>query len=370
MVNFFNQNKKRFLSFFVLVFLFLFSISAFSKNVYIYISPTGSDAADGMRPESAIKSLDRVKNIFKNFNNLRSGDIVDVIFMPGKYHGLSVIWDVFKVGVSINFRPYENTDTVMIDGENSNGKFFILRLKKEHVRATSLVTNINFMKIRLMNYCEGISFGDWKSDVIVINNRIEDVTFQNVGSKYDPVKTSVNGVLIPLGSCVAAVRLQNAQKSILINNKFLNIENLPQRQTKAGKYGPLLMHAIYIADDASDNIIRANFFKNFTGSPIRIRNSSDRTMVVDNTFEKPIYVSAPKGGYLMKAVSQWYCNQEVNECVGKEPECPSIGTILSNNYIGQDLELYSDESQSKNSTCPVEKLRLRNIKNLKEIEFR
>ena len=355
--------------YFAMVFFALFCGSTFSKNIEIYISPEGVDSADGSRSDLAVKSLDRVKSIFKTSGDIGSGDVVDVIFMPGKYHGLSVVWDVFKVGVSINFRPYKNGDKVIVDGGGGSGKFFVFRLNKEIVNAGLLETNISFKRIHLMNYCEGISFGDWKSDVTVTNNKIEGVIFQNIGSKYDPVRVVVDGVAIPNGSCVAAVRLQNSRKNILLKNKFINIENLPQRQTKVGKYGPLLMHSIYISDDASDNIIRANQFKNFTGSPIRIRNGSDGTRVIDNKFEQPVYVSMSNGGYVMKAVSQWYCNQEVKECIHRDPECPSLGTILSGNSIGRKLELYSDESQSKNSTCPVGKLQLRNKRGAKEIEF-
>lgn len=361
--NFFSK------SYFTIVFFALFCGSTFSKNIEIYISPEGVDSADGSRADLAVKSLDRVRSIFESSDNIGSSDIVDVIFMPGKYRGLSVVWDVFKAGVSINFRPYKNGDKVIIDGGGSSGKFFVFRLNKEIVNAGLLETNISFKRIHLMNYCEGISFGDWKSDVAVTNNKIEGVIFQNIGSKYDPVRVVVGGVVIPNGSCVAAVRLQNSRKNILLKNKFINIENLPQRQTKAGKYGPLLMHSIYLSDDASDNIIRENQFRNFTGSPIRIRNRSDRTRVVDNKFEQPIYAYISNSGYVMKAVSQWYCNQEVKECIDRDSECPSLGTILSGNSIEKKLELYSDESQSKNSTCPVGELKLRNTKDAKEIEF-
>lgn len=366
----FNLSRRILSSWFILIFFVFASFSACAKNFDIYISPDGFDSYNGGRPDSAVKSLVRVKSIFEASTDIKSGDAVNVLFMPGKYYGLSVVWNVFKAGVAINFRPYRDGDVVVIDGEGGDGKFFSLNLKSSPLVSGRVKTGIYFKRIHLLNYCEGISFGDWNSDVVVTDNKIEGVIFENIGSKYDPLTKTVNGVSMKNGSCVAAVRLQRAQKNVLLKNKFVNIENLLQKKTVVGKYGPYLMHAIYIADDSSDNIIRGNKFQNFTGSPIRIRNRSDRTRIFDNSFENPVYVSSPNEGYSMKAVSQWYCNEAVGDCIHKDPECPSLGTVLNGNLIGKGLELYADESQSKKSTCPLDKIKLRNIETPEEVEFK
>jgi hypothetical protein len=255
-------------------------------------------------------------------------------------------------------------DKVIFDGVGSTGKFFTLRPLKTTAASEAIKTSITIKGFQINNYCEGISFGDYKSNVIVSNNKIEKVTFQNIGSKYDPVKTIVNGRNITNGNCVAAVRIQRSTNNEIIDCKFINIENLPQKQTVVGKYGPLLLHAIYLSDGASKNTIIGNEFSKFTGSPVRIRNESDENEISKNKFMNPIYINT-KREYKIKAVSQWYCNENAPGCVNKEDECPSANTLLKNNYIDPNLDGYSDESQSKNAKCPEEKLKI--IRSKKEV---
>lgn len=335
--------------------IILLSVIAFHVHAFdIYMSPDGDDKANGTTIKTAVKTLDAVKARYKELSKKKPDESVNIFFAPGKYVGQGVVWDIPKNKGEITIQPLKPEDKVIFDGESSDGEFFILR-----TNARVIIKNIE-----LNNYCEGISLGDYKSGIVSNQNRIENVTFKNIGSKYDPVTKVVGGRKLNNGNCVAAIRIQRSKENEIINCKFFNIENLPEKQTAVQKYGPLLLHSIYLSDGASGNTIEDNEFNGFTGSPIRLRNNSDNNKIRTNKFKRPIYVKT-KGDYKIKAISQWYCNDKAPGCAAKmNPECPSVGTSIKtkrhpneaeSDYKDSNVEWYADESQSKKSTCREQK---------------
>lgn len=335
-------------------------------NVTVYVAANGSDARTGSSPSEALQTLDRVQELLRA-RQFKDGERrIAVHFLPGTYRGMEVVWDFYSPGRSIVFEPEgyrAGTQSVTIDGAGSRAShFFLLRLTAESPDDSPISTNIALRGFRVTNYCEGMSLGDWKSKANVAGNLIEDNVFDRIGSKYQTPSPQPDGRLVPSGSCVAAVRLQRASNNVVRNNSFTDIENLPQKDTGVGKYGPRLLHAIYISQSSVGNLIEGNRFERFTGTPVQVRAQSDATRVVGNTFAEPVYPSRPpEQNKRIRAVAQWYCNDAVPACLRKAEdgnnECPSLGLEIIGNQVGRGLDVYADESQSKNATCTLPRAR-------------
>lgn len=317
------------------------SASAVSR---VYIAVEGMDTATGTSPSQALRTLGRAKELVAELVS-EGAKQIEVVIAPGKYEGESVVWDIAPSGAKIAVRGAGVNDTVF-DGHGVQGGLLMLRYSVPVQRPVE--TNLTISDLSVENYCEGISFGDFRSKGIVANNRIINVSFKRIGTKYEsppPVKR---------GNCVAAVRIQRAKNTVLQGLQFEKIENIPAEDTPLAKYGPLAMHAIYIADMSTDTVISDSIFDGFTGSPIRIRNRSDRTRVMRSTFRHPVYV---KDGtihrrYTLAAISQWNCTVQNKACSRKADECPSQGIFLKDIKLEGDLSIYDDETRMRGQpTC-------------------
>lgn len=325
-----------------------------------YVAPNGDDKADGLSRKSAVGSLGRVQELLKALPANKVPKLVQINLLPGTYRGASVIWDYYVPGGDILIesvdRPGPGTHPAIFDAEGTSAtSFFVLRLLEKSDRP--IRTGIAIRGVQISNYCEGISLGDWKSVATVTGNTVEGNVFTRIGSRFQSPTVQRDGKKKPTGDCVAAVRIQNAQDNLIRANTFRNIQNLPAKETGVAKYGPYLLHSIYLSSGASNNRIEKNSFDGFSGSPIRIRAQSDNTKVIDNRFSNPVYLDSRPSGYRINAVSQWYCNDQVEACKEKakkgDVECPSIGTEIVGNQVDGDLNVYNDESQSKNAMCSL-----------------
>lgn len=330
------------------------------SSLQYYVAPGGDDKADGLSRKSAVGSLVRVQELLKALPSDKVPKLVQINLLPGTYRSASVIWDYYVPGGDIVIesvdRPGPGTHPAVFDAAGTNAtSFFVLRVLEKSDRP--IRTGITIRGLQIANYCEGISLGDWKSVATVTGNTLEGNVFTEIGSRFQTPSMQRDGKKKPAGDCVAAVRIQNSQDNLIRANTFRNIQNLPARETGLAKYGPYLLHAIYLSSGASNNRIEKNSFDGFSGSPIRIRAQSDNNKVIDNRFSNPVYLDSRPSGYSINAVSQWYCNDKVEACKEKakkgDVECPSIGTEIVGNNVDGDLQLYNDESQSKNAMCSL-----------------
>ena len=334
-------------------------------DVVLYVAPAGDDARSAQSPAEAVRTLGRIQDLLKARGFKEAERRIVVRFLPGTYRGLEVTWDFVAPGRSITFEPDDYQSgrfTVVMDGQNSDARrFFLLRLTESPPDDAPIATAITIRGLHITNYCEGISFGDWKSKAVVSGNLVEGNRLTRIGSMFQSPTRQADGRMMPTGDCVAAIRLQRAANNVIRGNVFEEIENLPAKQTASAKYGPLLLHAIYLANRSSGNLIEGNRFDRFSESPVRIRAESNDTRVVNNTFADPVFPARLKAGYQIKAISQWYCNEAVPACRDKaddgNTECPSLGTQIIGNRVVGPLDLYADESQSKNATCAAGQLR-------------
>jgi hypothetical protein len=319
------------------------------QTAAIYISPTGDDAAAGTSPAKAVRTIARAQEVLKALD-VRSGSQVSIRYLPGRHFNQSVDWDYAREGVTVAIEPDDTVpSSATIDGSLNPGRnSYFLRLG--YAGEGTVRTGLTVRGLTVENYCEGISLGDWKTQGVTSGTTIDGNWFNRIGSAYQAAGPGAK----PDGNCVAGIRLQRAVGNTISNNRFTHIVNIDSRATLAAKYGPGLLHAIYISSQSSDNLVKGNSFSQFTGSPVRIRDRSNNIIVSQNSFSDPIYASV-RSKRVLYAISQWYCNEGSPACLTKAErghlECPSENIQMTDNKLAGRLELYADESQSKRSTC-------------------
>lgn len=332
--------------------------AASDRALPFYVAADGDDGNDGQTPATAVRTLDRVQELLRAIPDNDEHRRIAVRFRSGTYRGLGVKWTYWRPGTDIVFEPEDRNARgypVILDGRGGTSPgFFTLSLGRSKPDMDTVPTNLHFRRLRITNYCEGISFGDWQAKVTVSDNSITESQFDHIGSKFDPVKVTVNGQSLPQGKCVAAVRVQHADRTVISRNSFRDIENLPAARTAAKRYGPAHLHAIYISSESRQTLVEANRFERYNGPPVRIRDRSDGTRVLGNHFLEPLQKPGAAGAP-MAAVSQWYCNDAVGACVdlanSGQAECPSTGIEIRDNTYSRGMVLYADQSQSTKATC-------------------
>lgn len=333
------------------------SLAARSADT-VYVAPNGDDNRSGKSPAEALHSLQKVQQLLKSQSLKIEGKQLTLKMLPGTYRNIGVTWDFVAPGKQIVIEPAEAAPagkySVIVSGANDElGQFFLLRVTEPST--TPVNTGVVIRGLHITDFCEGVSLGDWKSKARVTGNVIEGNLFSRIGSKYETPTPQPAGKPLPDGKCVAAIRVKDATQNVIRGNTFEQIENLPSGLTAAKKYGPALLHAIYVSNSSTANRIEKNTFRQFTGSPVRIRASSNDNVVEGNTFESPIYLPQTEGKYTISAVSQWYCNDAVKVCKDRaedgQAECPSTGLEIVGNKVGSGMILYADDSQSKKATC-------------------
>lgn len=324
----------------------------------LYLAPDGDDSRSGRTPEEALRTLARVQAMLKAGTVEVAETGLTIRLLPGVYRTMGVVWDYAAPGRRITLEPAGAPHSAVIEGRgDALGQFFLLRLTGQAVGPVN--TGITIRGLVITDFCEGISLGDWKSTVPVAGNVIENNKFRRIGSRYETSRVQPDGQVLPDGKCFAALRVSNAHGSVIRDNVFTDIENVPVRQTGTRRYGPTLLHAIYI-NGSTGSRVEGNQFSRFTGSPVRVRDGSDDTIVVGNSFEEPLYGHASGKPYVLYAVSQWYCNEGVEVCRQRAEagrfECPSVGIQIIGNRASGKIEMYGDNSQSRVSTCPPERV--------------
>ncbi len=296
----------------------LFGTAAHADTVSpleIHLAPDGDDGRDGRAPERAVKTLERVHELLGEWRPERD---VDVRIAPGTYRGQRVIWTYTHPEHSITFNGSgPDSENPVFDGcldaeeapENCpGGTWFRLRA------AEGEPSNLRFRHLTVRNYGTAISLDGDRRDENGFNgnNKITDCRFERIGNLANPA----------LRGSTATLRMVNSRNNRVERCDFIDIVNVDER---AG-----LMHALYLAHRASDNVIADSRFIHHSGDPVRVRDRSHRNRVYGNTFDR----AGTRG-----AMSEWYAYPGVGAASGRETtgECPSYGNEFFDNVIGTNF---------------------------------
>ncbi|MCK1793689.1 hypothetical protein [Pseudomonas violetae] len=242
------------------------------------------------------------KAIDFSYNNL-SPNVTSVKFVihQGTYDGQSAVLRP-KQGVHYEITSASGSDPLpSFDGHQQQLTWLKI------VSTNGSGSTVSISKLRITNYVTAISIeGDRENlDKFNSGNKISDMRFENIGQNSPDASPST-----------AVIRLVNSRANEILNNVFLNIRNVKDCN---------LLHSIYLAHHSSDNSIKNNSFANFCGSPIRVRDDSNRNIAKLNSF-----VNIQN----KRLMDQWFCDKNIREdCTKKQPEQDSHSNIFKMNEI-------------------------------------
>lgn len=337
------------------------AVSHAATKLDFFVANDGDDANGGRAAKDALRTLEAVEERVATRPSTDDPLEVTIFVAAGRYTNQTLEWTTARPNLSVSLRPYEGVadGQVVFDGGKVNRqRFFVYNPSKASPAEDSGSVRFSFEGIVIENFCEGISFGDVEGRSTTFGHRVDRLTLRAIGSKYDRRRrVNERGDSLSPGDCYAGIRLAATSRSSITRTRFENIENLPANQTFY-RQGPGLLHAIYIATLGQGNMIMNNTFVGFTGSPIRVRDRSNDTVIEGNTFERPLWPEGKVHENPLYAVSEWYCNTAVAVCIEKalkgRRECPSTGTRMAGNRLGIGVRLHADQSQSEESTCTFE----------------
>lgn len=298
----------------------------------VYLSPTGSDGADGRTPATAVRSLVRAEEILRAAAPQTD---VEVRIAQGTYVAPRTYWRYYVPGHTISFMPidYEYGDGAadiagrpVFRSDGTAGFWFSARLPSGHSGGD---TNLRFYYLQVERYSSGglefnggtvtDSNGVRRPATAGVNrNTVFGMVFRELGTRYNSASTGYGGI--------DAV---NSSDNLIENNHFLYNEN-------AGSDASLI-HGVYLAHHSSRNVVRNNRFLRITGDPMRTRNDSNNNDIYGNTFERT-------GRYAY--YSEWFCD---TACQASNPgnprECASHGNVFHDNdtisgYAGGAVSLW------------------------------
>ncbi len=271
----------------------------------IYVSPNGSDSADGSKPGAAFATVQAA--VGRAEQALQSGySDVFIEVQPGRYVAQSIKTSGAGEGKSLSISRKEKTeDRPVFDGGDNGATWLTVS------DMSGKPANLTIFGLKVTNYLTAITLNGSRNK---LDRSVNHVTIRN--NVFDTVgqSSAARG-----GPSTAAIRFVNGDDNDVINNRFVNIVNVQ----KCG-----LLHAVYVAHNSTNNTIRDNEFESGCGDAIRFRDGSNNNRVSNNSF-KDAWAQAP--------ISDWYCEGDNrDDCTKKSGECPSVNNVLEANRMVAD----------------------------------
>jgi hypothetical protein len=290
----------------------------------LYVGPDGQSDADGRSPERAIGDIQRALN--KGLAQRPKGETLELRVLPGTLTGQRLTLKSSEAeGGDIAIVRDEGIQRPVFDGKGLDAPWFTVEADKGPLR------KLRVTGLEVKGYATAITLNGSRdidarsvSDVVIRNN-----IFRSIGQTEMTQKSP----------STAAVRLVNADKVEIINNRFARISN----RRKCG-----LIHAVYVAHGSTNNVIEDNTFEDSCGDAIRFRDGSSGNKVVRNSFVDA-WADAP--------ISDWYCDASSRkDCTKKTPECPSFDNEIADNRIearkAKTPERLKAHGEDTTSLCP------------------
>lgn len=338
----------------------------------IHLSPTGSDSKNGASASQAVKTLNRAQRILKA---AKPQTDVEIRIKKGTYWHQSVEWSHFIPGRTISFMPsdYKYGEGL---GKTAGRPSFVgnkdLRaLLRVKLRNAGQTTGLRFYYLHIEKYwAAGISINGLDTVDLPTNtgplrrapansgangNTFYGLYIENIGNKPTGLKNGQHGY--------AGIQLGNSSNNVVRNSTFENLVNSP---------GESHIHGLYIVHGSSNNVIRDNIFRGISGSPVKVRNSSNNNDVRENRFENSGIESAFYDSHQEGKERSPLVKDTVGKATGlfHGDECASFGNIFRNNKVGKkfkgsgDLPVVSfrkgdNKYAGKNKACPNANGRIR-----------
>ena len=296
-----------------------------ASTLSVFMSPEGTDAADGRTVSTAVQTFQRALDIgiaAAADNTTR----IAIEVGEGVYLGQRATIAERPKGIPISIRRSRTASKAVFDGDGKGGVWLVVRPSPDAGRLS--VTNLE-----IRNYITAVSLSGSRDDP---KQSVADVELASNWFRH------IGQVALPRGKpSTAAVRLVNADKTRIVRNRFVDIRNV----RSCGS-----LHAIYLAHDSTDNLIEANHFENGCGDAIRLRDRSSRNVIKGNKFIDA-WAEAP--------VSDWYCNSSTRkDCTKATPECPSAGNVVAGNSMvarkSKRVDLMKSYELEPNAVCGPE----------------
>jgi hypothetical protein len=260
----------------------------------VYLSPTGSDGADGLSPGTAVLSLGRAQDVLRA---AATATDVEVRIAGGTYHQPPVTWSFYVPGHTISFLPigYDYGDPaglvrpVFKDTQNSDGTYsrgYWMHPELPSDKADPMygggTSGLRFYYLQVQNYSAGgLSLdGDTGRDTTDGNysppltrpgsaglngNTLVGMEFTHLGNKW-------SGGHYGWG----AVVLTNSSNNTFSDNIYNSVENTSQY---AG-----YIHGLYITHFSSHNTVTGDKFRYVSGDAVKVRDRSNYNSVQDSQF--------------------------------------------------------------------------------------
>jgi hypothetical protein len=295
--------------------LVIAGVALASTPFQVYVSATGSDASDGLTPQTAVKTLDRVEEIVA-----AQVTDVEVRIDQGLYTDNQTSWETYIPGHTITFMPedYEYGEGYsgiagrpVFRSDGSAGYWFKAKLPTAHPGGD---TGLRFYYLQVERYNYGgveINGGFATVDGYRVptgaganGNLFFGMLFKQLGNKWS---TS------PLAGWGAVV-LSNSSGNVVQNNHFQYLENLGDDYD--------LIHATYTEHGSNANKILNNSLLYVSGDPIHFRNSANDNDVHHNRLERTSSLAY---------YGEWFCD---GSCVvSGAQECASHGNVFHHNDL-------------------------------------
>lgn len=267
-----------------------------------YVGPNGRAGASGISRADPVGDIQAA--IDEGLQAVRPDEGLEIRVLPGTYVRQQLVLrssasgggGIFIVGDGDRKHP------AVFDGAGTDGPWLTV------APAQAPIGNLTVSKLEIRRYATAITLNGSRdiNALAVTDVLIRENVFRSIGQTSKSQKTP----------STAAVRLVNADRVRIVDNRFMDIRN---------RWSCGIIHAIYVAHGSTDNQVIGNTFEDSCGDAIRFRDASHNNRVEGNTFIDA-WADAP--------ISDWYCDStSVKGCTKKTPECPSFGNVLMSNKV-------------------------------------
>jgi hypothetical protein len=243
-----------------------------SNAICFYMTPDGSDANDGTSEADGVATLSRVQQLIQEYGPINTH--IEVRIKKGIYRQAAAVqWTYYTPGYSVSFMPSDYKWGVwgsfearpVFSGEASDDSNWF-----EFVVGRGEWTRLAFYYLEVRNYARGgilLSGGSSNPPKWNGYNSVYGMYFSHLGMKWAHGPDGYAGVF-----------LVNSRNNFIENNHFVHLEN--GVGTEAGS-----IHAVYMKNWASNNVIRGNRMSYVAGDPVRVRNESNDNDIYDNVLD-------------------------------------------------------------------------------------